>query len=630
MTLAEELQDKLQLWKEAISSCKVAEPDEKSRKDESYNHAGIPLATKLCYAIGGIPYQATNIALGFSFQIFLLDVVQMEVFFVSLILFVTRVWDAVTDPLVGYLVSRSGRTPIGKLLPWSVLSMPLGILSYVLLWFIPHAAHSSSVGVPWYLIISCLFQTLMSCYHVPYMSLNMFLGGSERDRDSATAYRMSAEVLSMLLAAVMQGQVLRVYNREREDSCTDTDNNDELTYSTSSPSIASLQNTRAAFMTSALLLGALFFLCCMVLFLGVREQSGPASVQIERHSSYLADLKKLIGHVSYQRLVLGFLFTSLAFQMALGNFALFCIHVAGLGAQFQYLILAILVSATVSVPLWQMILLRLGKKSTLFIGLPIFIPVMIVLASVSENFPVYMIMCILVGTSVATLFLLPWSMLPDVVDEFMVANPCCRAMEPLFFSCYCFCNKLGGGLSAGISTMTLHLTGYKTGACSHSGGVVLALRLLLAPIPIILLLVGLVFFYLYPINEMQRRRIQQDQEQTRVKSQMLPNKEDVKLQQCTTKRSSFRSKTSTISSSSRVKNSSSQLRCFPSTSVQKHWVASTSPPDRNASLDCTAEPPFYKPKWRSKSNLPVSQISTPQSSLKSNETCSKRAVVTWV
>lgn len=43
--------------------------------------------------------------------------------------------------------------------------------------------------------------------------------------------------------------------------------------------------------------------------------SGPAGVPIERHSSYHADLKKLIGHVSYQRLVLGFLFTSLAFQV---------------------------------------------------------------------------------------------------------------------------------------------------------------------------------------------------------------------------------------------------------------------------------------------------------------------------
>lgn len=36
------------------------------------------LATKLCYAVGGIPYQATNIALALSFQIFLLDVVQVR------------------------------------------------------------------------------------------------------------------------------------------------------------------------------------------------------------------------------------------------------------------------------------------------------------------------------------------------------------------------------------------------------------------------------------------------------------------------------------------------------------------------------------------------------------------------
>lgn len=44
----------------------------------------------------------------------------------------------------------------------------------------------------------------------------------------------------------------------------------------------------------------------------------------------------------------------------------------------------------------------------------LFIPVMIVLVSVSENFPVYMIMCILVGTSVATLFLLPWCVTPKL------------------------------------------------------------------------------------------------------------------------------------------------------------------------------------------------------------------------
>uniref|UniRef100_A0A3B1J6K0 Major facilitator superfamily domain containing 2a-like 2 n=1 Tax=Astyanax mexicanus TaxID=7994 RepID=A0A3B1J6K0_ASTMX len=553
---------------------------------------GIPLCMKLCYAVGGIPYQATNMAMAFSFQIFLLDVVQMEAFFVSLILFVSRAWDALTDPLVGYVVSRSRRCPVGKLLHWSLLSMPVGVLSYALLWFIPHTAANSSASVGWYLTASCLFETFMSCYHVPYTSLNMFLGGSERDRDSATAFRMSAEVLAMLLAAVIQGQVLRVYNAEREDSCLDLDENHEL------PRTTPASHIREAFMMSALVLGALFFLCSMVLFLGVKEQSGELS--------YLQDLKKLFGHVSYQRLVLGFLFSSLAFQMSLGNFGLFCIHVAGLGAQFQYLMLTILIAACVSVPVWQMTLVRLGKKNTLFIGLPLLIPALIVFASVTENFPVYMVMCILAGASVATLFLLPWSMLPDVVDEFTVQNPCCVGLEPLFFSCSYFCNKLGGGLSAAISTMTLHLTGYKTGVCNPSEGVVTALRLLLAPIPIVLLLLGLVFFYFYLIKEKTpHRQIQQDLEEIRPKT------------------SSFHSNTNTESSVK--KKSYSQQRHSPSSSVWKQCNITTSPHIRSSTR---TESSLKRPT--SKSNLPTSQTCTHQSSPRDYEMPSERAKVTWV
>lgn len=99
--------------------------------------------------------------------------------------------------------------------------------------------------------------------------------------------------------------------------------------------------------------------------------------------SYLSSLKMLTCHVPYQRLVLGFVFSTFAFQvqlviisaygfsflilflftskshvkqfvlffsyhlfwsqMSLGNFALFCSHTAGLGAQFQHLLLVLLV-----------------------------------------------------------------------------------------------------------------------------------------------------------------------------------------------------------------------------------------------------------------------------------------------
>uniref|UniRef100_A0A4W6D4I5 Major facilitator superfamily (MFS) profile domain-containing protein n=1 Tax=Lates calcarifer TaxID=8187 RepID=A0A4W6D4I5_LATCA len=78
----------------------------------------LSVCSKLCYAIGGAPYQITGSALGFFLQIYLLDVAQLDPFYASIILFVGRAWDAITDPTVGFLVSRSRWTRIGRMMPW--------------------------------------------------------------------------------------------------------------------------------------------------------------------------------------------------------------------------------------------------------------------------------------------------------------------------------------------------------------------------------------------------------------------------------------------------------------------------------------------------------------------------------
>lgn len=43
----------------------------------SQGSRGIPLAGKICYAVGVVPHQITTVALAVSLQIFLLDVVQV-------------------------------------------------------------------------------------------------------------------------------------------------------------------------------------------------------------------------------------------------------------------------------------------------------------------------------------------------------------------------------------------------------------------------------------------------------------------------------------------------------------------------------------------------------------------------
>uniref|UniRef100_A0A3Q3NIM9 Major facilitator superfamily domain containing 2a-like 2 n=1 Tax=Mastacembelus armatus TaxID=205130 RepID=A0A3Q3NIM9_9TELE len=472
---------------------------------------GVPLGTKLCYAVGGVPNQITTVAIGVSLQIFLLDVVQVNASYVSMILFVSHVWDAVTDPLVGYLVSRSHRTAVGKLTPWLIFSTPFGVLSYLLLWFEPGGSMSQPPSVLWYLTSACLFETLMSCYNIPYFSLNMFLGGDQKDRDSATAYRTTVEMLAALVASGIQGQVVAVYNTEKQEIPVTLNRNKRVWINRWMHLICVLSPQQKAFITSALVMGALFFLCSLVLFLGVKEQHAPLCSDDNVRPPYLTSLKMLMCHAPYQRLVLGFVFSVLAFQVW------FQLRVSVLcpskhdETQTCYLIFLIIMlyvcSLLFSVPVWQAVLLRIGKKATVFIGLSLFIPAVAIVACVPSNLPVFMTMCILMGFSTATIFLLPWSMLPDVVDDFTMRHPTCKDLEPLFFSCFAFCGKLARGLSVGISTMTLQFVGYRVGACNHGDRVAMALIVLFSPVPVALLLIGMIFFRFYPINEKQRGQL---------------------------------------------------------------------------------------------------------------------------
>ncbi|XP_010567736.1 PREDICTED: sodium-dependent lysophosphatidylcholine symporter 1-B-like isoform X1 [Haliaeetus leucocephalus] len=212
----------------------------------------------------------TGNALGFFLQIFLLDVVQLEPFHVSLIIFLGRAWDAVTDPAVGFLVSKSPRRKYGKLVPWIACSMPFGVVCYCMMWSTLSDATPTSLKFLWYLLMYSFFQTCMTCHHVPYSSLTMFLGGTQRDRDSATAYRMGMEVFSTLLGSGIQGQIVGSYHARMMNSCYVSN---ETLPNTSTYSLTdSLENIRRAYVFASLVLGSIYCLSCLILIFGVREE----------------------------------------------------------------------------------------------------------------------------------------------------------------------------------------------------------------------------------------------------------------------------------------------------------------------------------------------------------------------
>ena len=65
---------------------------------------------------------------------------------------VGRAWDAITDPLVGYLVTRTN-TRYGSLKPWILAAVVPATASYMALWMVPQGGKGASL-----LLMHCMVQ----------------------------------------------------------------------------------------------------------------------------------------------------------------------------------------------------------------------------------------------------------------------------------------------------------------------------------------------------------------------------------------------------------------------------------------------------------------------------------------
>ncbi|XP_032287907.1 sodium-dependent lysophosphatidylcholine symporter 1 isoform X2 [Halichoerus grypus] len=470
-------------------------------KKEPKKKQQLSICNKLCYAVGGAPYQVTGCALGFFLQIYLLDVAQVDPFSASIILFVGRAWDAFTDPLVGFCISKSSWTRLGRLMPWIIFSTPLAIIAYFLIWFVPDFPQGQAL---WYLLFYCLFETLVTCFHVPYSALTMFISTEQSERDSATAYRMTVEVLGTVLGTAIQGQIVG----QVDTPCLQDPKDSSLAMegANRTQSTTSLKETQNAYLLAAGVIASIYVVCAVILTLGVREQREPYETQQAEPMSFFRGLRLVMSHGPYVKLIAGFLFTSLAFMLVEGNFALFCTYTLGFRNEFQNLLLAIMLSATFTIPIWQWFLTRFGKKTAVYIGISSAVPFLILVAFMESNLIVTYVVAVAAGISVAAAFLLPWSMLPDVIDDFHLKQPQSHGTEPIFFSFYVFFTKFASGVSLGISTLSLDFAGYQTRGCSQPARVKFTLKMLVTIAPIALILLGLLLFKLYPIDEEKRRQ----------------------------------------------------------------------------------------------------------------------------
>jgi glycoside/pentoside/hexuronide:cation symporter, GPH family len=112
-------------------------------------------------------------------------------------------------------------------------------------------------------------------------------------------------------------------------------------------------------------------------------------------------------------------------------------------------------------------------------------------------------LAVMAGVGVSTAYLIPWSMLPDVIelDELETG----QRREGIFYSFMVLLQKVCLAIAVSLVLQSLDWAGYvkptlENPAPSQPDAVLLAIRIAIGPLPTLALIGGLILAYFYPIT----------------------------------------------------------------------------------------------------------------------------------
>jgi len=117
------------------------------------------------------------------------------------------IWNAVNDPLVGYLCDRPYffTKKWGRRFPWIISSIFPSILCYILLYSPPIVNHAvNQIGLfLWLIFATCLFDTALSFWGVNIAALYPDKFRSPKERRTVSGYKMLLSYLGIAVGSIL-------------------------------------------------------------------------------------------------------------------------------------------------------------------------------------------------------------------------------------------------------------------------------------------------------------------------------------------------------------------------------------------------------------------------------------------
>ena len=429
----------------------------------------LPIRFKLLFSTGDLSTSMPQAILAFFQLYFLTDVARLRPDYAAWAVALPRLWDAVNDPLFGLLSDRL-RTRWGRRRALLLFgSVPLG-LSFIFMWLVPPFGQ---LGLAiYYALTFILFDTAYTVVHVGYNALTPELTSDYDERSSLNGYRMVFSI-SGTLGAIILATVLGWY----------------------------ITDTHLLYTILGIGLGLVSIIPPLIVFRITQEK--PSDEQPEALTWGQA-MKMTLSNRPF-RLVMGLYLLSWTTASILAAMLVYYANYRlRVPDQANYFVLMAEGSAIFFIPFWVWVSKKLDKRRAFIIGMLTWIVVLLGISALPADAVGFAyILAALSGSGIATAYVLPWSMIPDIIENDQLQTG--QRREGSYYSFAAFFQKLGTAFALWGMGQALAVTGYITPDASgvlpiQPESAIQAIRVFTGPIPAVLLILAVFFAWNYPIT----------------------------------------------------------------------------------------------------------------------------------
>ena len=455
------------------------------------------LSEKIGYGFGDMSSSMFWKLFSYFLPFFYSNVFGLSLADAGILMLVTRIWDAVSDPMMGIICDRT-KTRWGKYRPYLLFfALPFAVCG-ILLFTTPENGKTL-----WAYITYICMMTVYTGINVPYGSLLNVMTADSDEKSVLSSYRMFFAYGGSFIALFAWEPLCNMFDKARVVSAD------------AAGGLASISTSPVAWNRAMIVIAACCFIFFILSFLLTKEH-----VKSESTVSVGQDLKLLLKNKPWW-LLIGAALASNLFNTVRGTttayfFADYILKTVEMAPQWAFLVsasiflsigeVANMVGVVIAVPMSK----KLGKKSTYMVSMAVLIVLSIAfffLPATTGGYWAMLFFQILISTFTGIISPLVWSMYADVADYSELRDG--TASTGLIFSSASMAQKFGGAFGGSAVMWLLAAFGYNTVAGAvQTDTAILGLRILMSWGPALVAALSILVVWFYPLTKKKMEGVQ--------------------------------------------------------------------------------------------------------------------------